>query len=34
MAVTIENRPHVMGDLIMFTATCESGDTADQISVS
>tara|TARA_R100001079_G_C4313979_1_gene96296 strand:- start:218 stop:460 length:243 start_codon:yes stop_codon:yes gene_type:complete len=32
MAVTIENRPHVMGDLVMFTATCESGDTAADFS--
>ena len=32
MAITIDSRPHVMGDLIMFTATAESGDTSANFS--
>ena len=28
MAVSIESRPHAIGDLMMFTATCESGDSS------
>tara|TARA_B100000575_G_C23001104_1_gene576863 strand:+ start:504 stop:749 length:246 start_codon:yes stop_codon:yes gene_type:complete len=32
MAVTIDERPHVIGDLLMVTGTCASGDTTVDLS--